>query len=364
MGILRKSIFQPAENNSIMRPLLTPEDIISDPNIVHNSNLRSKLSSNIIPESLPIPGITLDPPRKLTVEEQTLYDNYMGLYNKLNSEMYFQKGAKYIPDTAFGCHVKLFNDGLPELSTLTREKANALIKAHAFCFIDITELSEHFEPQPGTVVYVQMLDEARTYGRIVAAQNYASGIAVTYTGQTADNFKGLAGLIGLGSGLGSYSDVCGDRKFAEVVDLAPAASPADQDVPGYENAYMRGIYIGKLITTTFKGVVIAQKTAPFWNLMNDAAAAEGVTLHLISGFRTMTKQRSLYGNGEKGKFVAKPGFSNHQNGIAFDVCYASSRGIGADACAKQINWLRANAKKFNFCQPMDYEPWHWEYRPP
>ena len=356
MGILRKSIFQPGEGNSLFTPYITPEDVVSDPNIVHNAYLRNKISSNIIPESLPIPGITIDAPRKLSIEEQYMYENYIGLYNKYNAEVNLENISKYIPNTLFGCHVKLLNDGLPELSTLTPEKAKIMIEAHAFCIIDVTELSEYFEPQPGTVVYVQMLDESRTYGRIVAAQNYASGIAVTFAGQSADNFKGLAGLIGLGS----FADSCGPKTFAQVVD---SSDPESTIVSGLENAYMRGVYIGKLRTTIFNGVTIAAKTEPFWTTLYNAAQSEGIKLSLISGFRTMAKQRQLYGNGEKGKFVAKPGYSNHQNGIAFDICYASSKGVGADACAPQINWLRANARKFNFCQPMDYEPWHWEYRP-
>lgn len=365
MTILRKSMFQPGENNSIMTPLITPEDIISDPNVVHNANLRSKISSNIMPESIPIPGITIDAPRKLNIEEQAMYENYIGLYNKLNAETNLKNAAKYIPNTVFGCHVKLLNDGLPELSTLTREKAKGLIKAHTFCIVDITELTEYFEPQPGTIVYVQMLDQARTYGRIIAAQNYASGIAVTYAGQTADNFKGLAGLIRLGGGLGSYSDVCGHKDFAQVVDLTPAQSPESEDRgPLTQNAYTRGVYIGKLNIVDINGwVKVAAKSYPFWTQLKEAALKDGISLTLISGFRTMERQRKLYGNGEKGKFVAKPGYSNHQSGIAFDICYASSAGFGAKECAPQINWLRANAKKFSFCQPMDYEPWHWEYRP-
>jgi len=360
MSVFRRGIFQPAENYSINTPLITPEDIASDPNVIHNANLRASISSNIVPNSIPIPGITLDVPRKLSIEEQQMYDHYTGLYNKFNADLNMAANTKYIPNTIFGCHVKLMNDGLPEISSVTQDKAKALINSHMFCIVDETELSEYFEPQPGTIVYVQMLDEGKTYGRIVAAQNYSSGIAVAFAGQTADNFKGLVGLVGSG---GSFADQCGSKNHGLVVDIPPSQSPKDSVMEGYEDAYFRGVYIGKLKMNSFKGVPVAEKSyAPFVRMF-DAAQSAGVTLSLISGFRTMAKQKSLYGNGEKGKFVARPGFSNHQNGMAFDFCYASSKGVGADKCAPQINWLRANAKTFQFCQPMSYEPWHWEYRP-
>jgi hypothetical protein len=350
MGILRKSIFQPGEGNSLFTPYITPEDVISDPNIVHNAYLRSKISSNIIPESLPIPGITIDAPRKLTIEEQYMYENYIGLYNKYNAEVNLENISKYIPNTLFGCHVKLLNDGLPELSTLTPEKAKIMIEAHAFCIIDVTELSEYFEPQPGTVVYVQMLDEARTYGRIVAAQNYASGIAVTFAGQAADNFKGLVGLIGSGAGLDIGPK---DNPLAYTPDLQAPESD-NMESQGYYNAYFKGRYIGKVKVVRFRGFNVREQAKNALEQMLIAAESEGINLTLSSAFRTTEQQANL--KEEKGDLAAETNRSNHQNGTAFDFNVSNEPPAYYD-------WLAANAQKYKFFRTVKREKWHWEYIP-
>ena len=72
----------------------------------------------------------------------------------------------------------------------------------------------------------------------------------------------------------------------------------------------------------------------------------------------MEHQRRLWNEavakyGERGarKWVAPPGRSNHQAGNALDIANAG----GAHA------WLRRNASKYGFRQPMSWEPWHWEH---
>jgi hypothetical protein len=350
MAIFRKSIFQPGENNSITTPIITPEDIVSDPYIVHNANLRSKIASNIIPESLPIPGITLDIPRKLNIEEQVMYENYIGLYNKYNANTNLETISKYIPDSVFGCHVKLLNDGMPEISTLTRDKGKALIQAHAFCIVDITELSEYFEPQPGTVVYVQMLDQSRTYGRIVAAQNYASGIAVTFAGQAADNFKGLVGLIGSGAGLDIGPK---DNPLAYTPDLQAPESD-NMESQGYYNAYFKGRYIGKVKVVRFRGFNVREQAKGALEQMLIAAENDGIKLTLASAFRTTQQQANL--KEEKGDLAAETNRSNHQNGTAFDFNVSNEP-------PEYYNWLAANAQKYKFFRTVKREKWHWEYIP-
>lgn len=57
-----------------------------------------------------------------------------------------------------------------------------------------------------------------------------------------------------------------------------------------------------------------------------------------------------------GNLAARPGYSNHQGGIAVDV------GVGGTASAV-YRWLAANAGRFGFVRTVKSEPWHWEYRP-
>jgi N-acetylmuramoyl-L-alanine amidase/D-alanyl-D-alanine carboxypeptidase len=65
-----------------------------------------------------------------------------------------------------------------------------------------------------------------------------------------------------------------------------------------------------------------------------------------------------------GDYIASPGYSNHQDGLAIDfgtgVVGKSLGTIGAKAWFHR--WLKANAGRFGF-QPYEKETWHWTYRP-
>lgn len=86
--------------------------------------------------------------------------------------------------------------------------------------------------------------------------------------------------------------------------------------------------------------------------MQAAANAEGVRLSLTSGFRTMEEQKHLYScyvnhSCNNGNLAAKPGYSNHQSGLALDVSTST--------------WLARNASKFGFVRTVSQESWHYEY---
>ena len=86
--------------------------------------------------------------------------------------------------------------------------------------------------------------------------------------------------------------------------------------------------------------------------MQAAANADGVRLSLSSGFRTMAEQKHLYGcytsgSCNNGNLAARPGFSNHQSGLAVDVSTST--------------WLARNASRFGFVRTVSQESWHYEY---
>jgi hypothetical protein len=94
----------------------------------------------------------------------------------------------------------------------------------------------------------------------------------------------------------------------------------------------------------------------YWN-MQRAAAADGIDLRVISGFRTQSEQTYLYGcytncNCNNCNLAAYPGYSNHQSGQALDL---NSHGHGVRW------WLRTNAAAFGFYETVPGEDWHWEY---
>ena len=135
----------------------------------------------------------------------------------------------------------------------------------------------------------------------------------------------------------------------------------------YENGQPRGMielvelqppYVSK------SGIYISKEQLPHYTKMVDSAATDGVKIILNSGFRTHQEQKELYEGFQSGKSgfntAARPGFSNHQNGIAFDI--ANTQG----ARSKVYIWLSNNAHKFGFINSGRFfkgqrESWHWSY---
>lgn len=98
-------------------------------------------------------------------------------------------------------------------------------------------------------------------------------------------------------------------------------------------------------------------TANAYAVMQQAAAADGVKLVVVSGFRTQVEQQYLYGcytncNCNNCNLAAKPGYSNHQSGHALDLNTASP-GV--------LAWLNANGGAFGFKRTVPSEDWHWEW---
>jgi zinc D-Ala-D-Ala carboxypeptidase len=111
-----------------------------------------------------------------------------------------------------------------------------------------------------------------------------------------------------------------------------------------------------------------------------AATSAGVTLTLASGYRSFQTQTATYngyastrGQASADTASARPGFSEHQTGWAFDI------GDGGGACSFEpcfadqpaAVWAKANAYKFGFVVRYPwmlnevtgyyYEPWHLRF---
>jgi D-alanyl-D-alanine dipeptidase len=91
-----------------------------------------------------------------------------------------------------------------------------------------------------------------------------------------------------------------------------------------------------------------------------AAKKEGQALYIASGFRTLSRQQTLfaqavrkYGSAqEASKWVAPLLVSHHPWGVAIDVNYPDEP-VGA-------GWLEINGSKFGLCRVFDNEWWHFE----
>ncbi len=108
--------------------------------------------------------------------------------------------------------------------------------------------------------------------------------------------------------------------------------------------------------------------------MRAAAAKEGITLKIISGFRPYSQQYSTYNNYAKrdgkelaDRYSARAGHSEHQSGFAMDL-NSLNQSFGntaagifvAEHCAEYGFILRYPSGKENFTGFM-YEPWHIRY---
>lgn len=114
--------------------------------------------------------------------------------------------------------------------------------------------------------------------------------------------------------------------------------------------------------------------------MSQAAKNAGITLNLFSGYRSYSYQQSLFNKyvNEDGRataetYSARPGYSEHQTGLTFDIGgkdsskWVSSK-FGDTAEGK---WLAVNATKYGFILRYPkgkeqitgyiYEPWHFRY---
>lgn len=108
--------------------------------------------------------------------------------------------------------------------------------------------------------------------------------------------------------------------------------------------------------------------------MADAARNDGLSMRVVSAYRTENYQRSLYNNKVRatGKvnaddYSARPGFSEHQTGLAVDI--NSTR--GSFEYTAEFRWLQQHAHEYGFIlrypkgkewiTGYSYEPWHYRY---
>ena len=113
-----------------------------------------------------------------------------------------------------------------------------------------------------------------------------------------------------------------------------------------------------------------------WHAMKQAAQMDGITLLMVSAFRSVQRQTEIIqAKLDQGDNIANiltvcapPGYSEHHTGRAIDITTPEEPALeisfeNTDAFA----WLSQNAAKFGFVMtyPTDnpcgfqYEPWHW-----
>lgn len=108
--------------------------------------------------------------------------------------------------------------------------------------------------------------------------------------------------------------------------------------------------------------------------MSEAARGEGLSMKVVSAYRTEDYQRGLYNNKIRtnGKvyadnYSARPGFSEHQTGLAVDINSTRT----AFEYSNEFKWLQNHAYEYGFIlrypqgkewiTGYSYEPWHYRF---
>lgn len=114
--------------------------------------------------------------------------------------------------------------------------------------------------------------------------------------------------------------------------------------------------------------------------MKKDAKRYGIDLHMESGYRSYEYQQAVLnhfvmelGREEALKICMKPGFSEHQTGLAIDIIY-KKYGVfveESDEEDEEIKWLMENAYKYGYVlrypkgkekiTGVDYEIWHYRF---
>ncbi|MBE6150812.1 MAG: D-alanyl-D-alanine carboxypeptidase family protein [Firmicutes bacterium] len=125
------------------------------------------------------------------------------------------------------------------------------------------------------------------------------------------------------------------------------------------------------------GKKLTREAVEAFNKMASAAKEEGYTIRAVSTYRSYSYQNTLYNNyanrdgyENADTYSARPGYSEHQTGLAVDVDNAkiSYTSFGQ---TKEFAWMKENAHKYGyilrytkeneFITGYMNEPWHYRY---
>ena len=133
------------------------------------------------------------------------------------------------------------------------------------------------------------------------------------------------------------------------------------------------------------GVYLDYRVAGYYQAMYDAAKADGITLTPVSGYRTYERQKNNFeariqqymdegmdkkeATIEAAKIIMLPGASEHNAGLAMDICSLSDSFENTE----EYEWLSQHATDYGFIlrypkaedkraiTKVTYEPWHYRY---
>ncbi len=147
----------------------------------------------------------------------------------------------------------------------------------------------------------------------------------------------------------AHLDVGDGRVEVEASAVAEAAAPATASGSGATPAMASGGgYSGPLVYRGGEGM--RPDVGAAFDRMAAAAASDGLTLVVNSGFRSDAEQAALYAANPDPRWVAPPGQSLHRCATELDLGPETAYG-----------WLATNASRFGFVQRYTWEAWHYGF---
>src|SRR3954469_6801119 len=197
-----------------------------------------------------------------------------------------------------------------------------------------------FELGPGRLSRAQYEELARRTPIETAARNRAPGAVVDFP--RADGFAAVLIRVRV---MGTAKLPAG--RPARVTALAEAELVPDTASFG-SAAPGAGEYRGPFAAR--QGKPMRPDVALAFDRMAAAARSDGISLIVVSAFRSDAEQARLFAAHPDPKWVARPGTSLHRLGTELDLGPSSAYG-----------WLAANAGRFHFVRRYEWEPWHFGF---
>jgi hypothetical protein len=204
-------------------------------------------------------------------------------------------------------------------------------------------------PNPSHIEKATYLERARDAALAAGRDNEVDPSRLRVTFPDRSSFAPLrakttvVGKLDLGSGDPPRVEASAEAEAAAPVTSAGGEGPAMASGGGYS---------GPLVYRNGEGM--RPDVAAAYDQMAAAASAAGITLIVVSGFRSDAEQAELFAAHPDPKWVAPPGTSLHRCATELDLGPETAYG-----------WLAANATRFGFVQRYSWEAWHFGFdRPP
>lgn len=187
----------------------------------------------------------------------------------------------------------------------------------------------------------------------------------------------IGNITGVGEGTCTIRVTSADDSSlsAEVKVTVIAASSGTQQID--EVTYINGILIANKsygLPASYNPGGLTNDTYNAFQELAQGAANDGLSIYISSGFRSYELQESIYngyvntnGQATADTFSARPGYSEHQTGLAIDVNEISDAFIGTP----EAIWLEEHCIEYGFIirypqgkqdvTGYKYEPWHIRY---